>query len=99
MALADGVAAVLMAVGAGWTLLGVLGMIRFPDVITRLHGTGLGVYGRDCAAVGGGGGPLRHAVGYSERAGGADDDFRAADVSTGEHGYSVGGTPDEGGRR
>lgn len=42
MVSADGIAAVLMVVGAGWTLLGVLGLIRFPDVITRLHGTGLG---------------------------------------------------------
>ena len=42
MVAADAIAAVLMAVGAAWTLLGVLGLLRFPDVYTRLHATGLG---------------------------------------------------------
>ena len=42
---AEVIGGVLMAVGAGWTLLGVLGLIRFPDAITRLHGTGLGSTG------------------------------------------------------
>ncbi len=41
MNVADGIASTLMAVGAGWTLLGVLGLLRFPDVYTRLHATGL----------------------------------------------------------
>ncbi len=45
MSVADVIASVLMAVGAGWTLLGVLGLIRFPDVYTRLHATGLGSTG------------------------------------------------------
>ena len=45
MSVADGIASVLMAVGAGWTLLGVLGLLRFPDVYTRLHATGLGSTG------------------------------------------------------
>lgn len=30
-----------MALSAAWTLLGVVGLIRFPDVYTRLHGTGV----------------------------------------------------------
>ena len=42
MGVADTIAAILMAVGAGWTLLGVLGLVRFADVYTRLHATGLG---------------------------------------------------------
>ena len=41
MIVADEIAAILMAGGAAWTLLGVLGLIRFPDAYTRLHGTGL----------------------------------------------------------
>ena len=41
MNVADVIASALMAVGAGWTLLGVLGLLRFPDVYTRLHATGL----------------------------------------------------------
>ena len=41
MAVADVIAAVLLAAGAGWTLVGVLGLLRFPDVYTRLHATGL----------------------------------------------------------
>lgn len=45
MAVSDAIAAVLMATGAAWTLLGVLGLIRFPDVYTRLHATGLGSTG------------------------------------------------------
>ena len=45
MSVADGIAALLMAAGAAWTLLGVLGLIRFPDVYTRLHATGLGSTG------------------------------------------------------
>ena len=45
MSVADGVAALLMVAGAAWTLLGVLGLIRFPDVYTRLHATGLGSTG------------------------------------------------------
>ncbi len=45
MSVADGIASVLMALGAAWTLLGVLGLLRFPDVYTRLHATGLGSTG------------------------------------------------------
>lgn len=45
MAVADVIAAVLLAAGAGWTLVGVLGLLRFPDVYTRLHATGLGSTG------------------------------------------------------
>ena len=45
MSVADGIAALLMAAGAAWTLLGVLGLIRFPDVYSRLHATGLGSTG------------------------------------------------------
>ena len=41
MSVADGIAALFMAAGAAWTLLGVLGLLRFPDVYTRLHATGL----------------------------------------------------------
>ena len=45
MATVDTIAAALMAAGAAWTLLGVLGLVRFPDVFSRLHGTGLGSTG------------------------------------------------------
>lgn len=45
MATTDTIAAALMAAGAAWTLLGVLGLVRFPDVFSRLHGTGLGSTG------------------------------------------------------
>ena len=45
MSVADEIAALLMAAGAAWTLLGVFGLIRFPDVYTRLHATGLGSTG------------------------------------------------------
>ena len=45
MSVADGIAALLMAAGAAWTLLGVLGLLRFPDVYTRLHATSLGSTG------------------------------------------------------
>ena len=45
MATVDIIAAASMAAGAAWTLLGVLGLVRFPDALTRLHGTGLGSTG------------------------------------------------------
>ena len=45
MTVADGIAGVLMVAGAAWTLLGVLGLLRFPDVYTRLHAIGLGSTG------------------------------------------------------
>ncbi len=45
MSVADGISALLMVAGAAWTLLGVLGLIRFTDVYTRLHAAGLGSTG------------------------------------------------------
>lgn len=42
----SGVTAVLIAVGTGFSIIGVIGYIRFPDVFTRLHATGkVGVFG------------------------------------------------------
>lgn len=31
----------LVLIGSGWMLLGSLGLLRFPDLYTRLHGTGV----------------------------------------------------------
>ncbi len=39
------VAGLLILGGAAWTLLGVLGLLRFPDIYTRLHASGLGSTG------------------------------------------------------
>jgi multicomponent Na+:H+ antiporter subunit G len=39
--IADKIGVVLIATGAAWMFLGVLGLFRFPDVYTRLHGAGL----------------------------------------------------------
>lgn len=40
------VAIVAIVIGTAFSLIGVLGMIRLPDVYTRLHATGkVGVYG------------------------------------------------------
>jgi len=41
MELAEKIGALLIVAGAAWMLLGTLGLLRFPDVYTRLHGTGL----------------------------------------------------------
>ena len=45
----DGVVSVLVLLGAGFALLGSLGLARFPDLLTRLHGpskaTTLGIGG------------------------------------------------------
>jgi len=40
------VAIIAIIIGTGFSLIGVLGMIRLPDVYTRLHATGkVGIYG------------------------------------------------------
>ncbi|MBM3926640.1 MAG: hypothetical protein FJ320_11815, partial [SAR202 cluster bacterium] len=39
--IADKIGAVLIAAGSAWVFLGALGLLRFPDVYTRLHGAGL----------------------------------------------------------
>lgn len=45
MGTTETVAGLLIAGGAAWTLLGTLGLLRFPDVYTRLHATSLGSTG------------------------------------------------------
>ncbi len=37
----DIVISLLVLVGSAWMLLGSLGLLRFPDLYTRLHGTGI----------------------------------------------------------
>lgn len=37
MSFGDGVSALLLVAGAGFVLAGTLGLLRFPDVYTRLH--------------------------------------------------------------
>lgn len=37
MTAGDVVSAVLLPVGAAWCVLGALGLLRFPDLFTRLH--------------------------------------------------------------
>ncbi|REE97752.1 monovalent cation/H(+) antiporter subunit G [Thermomonospora umbrina] len=37
MSVGDLITAVLMPVGAGFSALGALGLVRFPDILTRLH--------------------------------------------------------------
>ena len=41
MDITETVAGLLILGGAAWTLFGTLGLLRFPDVYTRLHATGL----------------------------------------------------------
>ena len=45
MDITDTVAGLLILGGAAWTFLGALGLLRFPDVYTRLHASGLGSTG------------------------------------------------------
>ncbi len=45
MNITEVVGSLLALAGAAWTLLGALGLLRFPDVYTRLHGAGLGSSG------------------------------------------------------
>ena len=41
MDLAERVGSILVLLGAAWMFLGTLGLVRFPDVYTRLHAMGL----------------------------------------------------------
>jgi multicomponent K+:H+ antiporter subunit G len=51
----DGIVSILVLVGAAFALLGSLGLARFPDLLTRLHGpskaTTLGVGGLLLASI------------------------------------------------
>lgn len=42
MSVIEWAAALLMVAGAGWILLGTIGLLRFPDLFSRIHATGLG---------------------------------------------------------
>ena len=41
MELTERIGSLLVLAGAAWMFLGALGLLRFPDIYTRLHGTGL----------------------------------------------------------
>ncbi len=41
MELTEKIGSLLILAGAAWMFLGTLGLLRFPDVYTRLHATGL----------------------------------------------------------
>lgn len=41
MEITDKIGSLLVLIGAVWMLLGTLGLLRFPDVYTRLHSSGL----------------------------------------------------------
>lgn len=50
--LADSIVALLLLVGAAFTLLGSLGLLRFSDVLLRLHGpTKAGTLGVGCVLI------------------------------------------------
>ena len=39
--LLDGIAAVMMLIGGAFAVIGAIGVVRFPDVFTRLHAAGI----------------------------------------------------------
>ena len=41
MDIMDVVSAILLLVGSGFTLIGSIGIVRMPDVVTRLHAAGI----------------------------------------------------------